>query len=93
MTVETPDISEYLDFGFYGHLSYKDNDRLEMMAIRRWFGVSHRICGIMSYCILTKKVTVISRTTVQCLTILEKDIDKVKVSVSEFDTGISRHFK
>ena len=35
----------------------------------------------------------ISRTTVQCVTSLEKDTDEVKGSVSEFDTEISRRFK
>ena len=30
---------------------------------------------------------------VQRLTILEKEIDEVKASVSDFDSGISRRFK
>ena len=32
---KTPDISEYLDFGFYDYVSYKDNAVLGMTAIRR----------------------------------------------------------
>ena len=35
----------------------------------------------------------ISRTIVQRLTSLDKDTGEVKVSVSEFDTEISRRFK
>ena len=82
MTVKTPDISEYLDFGFYDHVSYKENAKLGITAIGRWLGLSHRVIGIMSYWILTHKVTLISVTTVQLLTILEKDTDECKASGS-----------
>jgi hypothetical protein len=41
VTGETVDISEYLDFGFYDHVSYKENAGLGMTAIGRWLGVSH----------------------------------------------------
>ena len=61
-----------------------------MTAIGRWFGVSHRVSGLMYYCILTQNRTVISRITVKRLTSIEKDTDKFKASVSEFDTYISR---
>ena len=64
-----------------------------MTVIRRWLGVSHRVGRLMSYWIFTHKVTVISRMAVQRLTILEKEIDEVKASVSDFDSGISRRFK
>ena len=70
VTRETPDISEYLDFGFCDHVSYKENAGLWMTAIGSWFGVSHRVGGIMSYWILTQKGMVISRTTVQLPTII-----------------------
>ena len=33
VTDETPDITEYFDFSFYDHVSYKDNDGLGMMDI------------------------------------------------------------
>ena len=67
VTVETTDISEYLDSGFYEHVSYKENTGLGMPAIVRWLGVSHRFTGLMSYWILPKKETVILRMTVHCL--------------------------
>ena len=70
VTGETPDISEYLDFGFYDHVSYKENDVLGMTAIRRCIGVYHMVGRLMSYWMLTQKVTVISRTTVQHLSSL-----------------------
>ena len=71
-TGDTPDISEYLGFVFYDHVSYKDNAGIGMTAIRMWLGVSNRICGIMLYWILPHKVTVISIITVQHLTIIEE---------------------
>ena len=40
VTGKTPNISEYLDFGFYDHVSYKNNDGIGMTAIRSWLGVS-----------------------------------------------------
>ena len=40
VTNETPDISEYLDFGFYDKLWYKDNTGLGELLPGRWLGVS-----------------------------------------------------
>ena len=63
------------------------------MAIGKWRVVSHRFGGIISYGIMIQKGTVISRTTVQRLTNLEKEADEFKSIVSDFDTNISRRFK
>ena len=38
---ETPDISEYLDFGFYNWVWYKDNAGLGDNCIWHWLGVAH----------------------------------------------------
>ena len=35
VTGETPDISEYLDFGFYDHVTHKENAGLGATAIGR----------------------------------------------------------
>ena len=93
MTGKTPNISEYLDFGFYDHVSYKENSGIGMRAIGMWLGVSHRVVRLMSYWIPTKKGTVISIIPVQRVTILEKETEKIKASISEFDTDISCRFK
>ena len=47
----------------------------------------------MSYWILIIKGTVISRTTVQRVTALEKETDEVKAAVVEFNSEISCRFK
>jgi hypothetical protein len=49
LTGETPDISEYLDFGFYDWIQYKDNAGLGESRIGRWLGVAHRVGNLMSY--------------------------------------------
>jgi hypothetical protein len=49
LTGETPDISEYLDFGFYDWVWYKDNAGLGENCIGRWLGVTHRVGNLMSY--------------------------------------------
>ena len=59
VTGEKPDISESLYFGFYDHVSYKDNSGFGMTDIGRWIGVSQIIGGLVYYWILTHKGTVI----------------------------------
>ena len=93
VTGETPNISEYMDFCFYDRVSYKENSGLGMTAIITWLGVSHMVGGLVSYWILTQKRTVISITAVQRLNSLEKDTDKIKASVGEFDSEIIFRFK
>ena len=73
-------ISEYLDFGLYDHVSYKENAGIGMTAIGRWLGVYDRFGRLMSYWILNKKGTVISITTVQRIYILEKETELIKSS-------------
>ena len=45
---ETPDISEYLDFGLYDWVTYRTNDRLGELIIGQWIVVSHKVGQIMS---------------------------------------------
>jgi hypothetical protein len=49
ITGETPDILEYLDFGFYDWVWYKDNAGLGKNKMGRWLGVAHRVGNLMSY--------------------------------------------
>jgi hypothetical protein len=86
VTGETVNISEYLGFGFYNQVSFKENAGLGVPSIGRWLGVSHRVRGLMLYRVLTMQGTVISCTTVQRVTNLEKETDEVKAAVSDFDS-------
>jgi hypothetical protein len=93
ITGETPDISEYLDFGFYDWIWYKDNAGVGDNMFGRWLGVSHRVGNLMSYWILTTNGRVISRTTVQQVTNLEMTTVEVKQRINEFDARIAELLK
>jgi hypothetical protein len=88
ITGETPDISEYLDFGFYDWVWYKENAGLGENKVGRWLGVSHRVGNLMSYWVLTRAGRVISRTTVQRVTNLELTTDEVKQRCAEYDQQV-----
>ena len=87
---ESVDISEYLDFGFYDWVWYRDNAGLGVTKLGRWLGVSHRIGTIMSFWILTSSGKVLSRTTVQRVTNLELQVDENKAKCVAFTTAIDQ---
>jgi hypothetical protein len=93
VTGETADTSEHLDLGFNDHASHKENAGLGMTAVGRWLGISHGVGGLMPCWTLTKSGTVISRTTVQRVTNLEKGTEEIKASIQECNTEINRRFK
>ena len=90
ITGETPDISEYLDFGFYDWVTYRSNAGMGTPEIGRWLGVSHRVGQLMSYWILTEHGTHISCATVQRLTNLEQQKDEYKKRMNDFQTKLER---
>ena len=89
VTGDTTDISEYLDFGFYDKVSYRENAGLGETKYGRWLGVSHKVGSLMAYYVLTDKCTVISRTTVQRVTALEDQTEEfdaeIKLKLNEDD--------
>ena len=46
---ETPDISEYLDFGLYDWVTYQTNAGLGELSTGKWIRVSNKFGQIMSY--------------------------------------------
>ena len=62
MTGETTDISEYLDFGFYDCVWYRDNAGVGNNKFGHWLGVLHRVGSRMSFWTLTKAGIVIAIT-------------------------------
>ena len=93
VTGETADISEYLDFGFYDEVWYKDNAGLSPFQPGRWLGVSYRTGRLMCFHILTQTGKVISRSTVQRVTELEKSTAATKDIFAQFDLAISNKLK
>ena len=88
ITGETPDISEYTDFGIYDWVTYRNNAGMGPISLGRWLGVSHKIGQLMSFWILTISGHVISCTTVQRLTSDEKFTDEWKERTCNFDKQI-----
>ena len=68
LTRETPDISQYLDFGFYDRVWFKEDAVLGETKLARFLGVSHQVGYLMSYCVLPDSGIPMSRTTVQRVT-------------------------
>jgi hypothetical protein len=93
LTGETPDISEYLDFGFYDLVWYKENAGLGEIQLGRFLDVSHSTGSLMSYYVLPSSGIPVSRTTVQRMTELEKSTEANKKRIIEYDAAIAARFK
>ena len=65
VTGDISDISEYLDFGFYEKIWFKDNTGVSPFETGHWLGFLHCTGRLMCYHVLTQRGTVISRSTVQ----------------------------
>ena len=89
ITGESVDITEYLDFGFYDWIWYKDNAGLGETKMGRWLGVSHHVGPLMSFWILTSGSQVLSRTTVQRVTNLELQLEENIARCRAFDTRVA----
>lgn len=92
ITGDTPDISQWLDFGFYDPVWYWDapysKEDTKKRAIGRWLGVSHNVGGDMCYWVLTGKGKVVSRTTVQHITQLESSTPEISQALIAFDQSV-----
>ena len=92
ITGETPNISEYMDFGLYDWVTFRTNAGMGPIELGRWLGVSHRVGQMMSYWILPKSGIPISCVTVQCLTHLERQMDEWRSQMEAFLRGLETKF-
>ena len=76
LTGETPDISQYLDFGLYDWVWFKVDLGLGDTKLGRFLGVSHHIGSFMSYWVLSASGIPMSRTTVQRVANLESQTEQ-----------------
>lgn len=90
ITGETPDISEYLDFGFDDYAWCWENAGLGEAQLVQWLGVSHQVGSQMCYFVMKSNGEVLSRTSVQQVTNLELMTDEVKKQINELDDGIQK---
>ena len=93
LTGETPDISEYLDFGFYDWVLYKEDAGLGEVHVGRFLGVSHNVGSLMSFWVLPPSGIPVSRTSVQRLTLLEQETSNIKERMSSYTSAINTRFK
>ena len=93
ITGKTPDISEYLHFGFYDWVVFRQNAGVGKSEIGRWLGVSHKVGQLMSYWILPISGIPISCVTVQRLTNLEQQTDEWKGRMNNYDIKIQERLK
>ena len=63
------DISEYMDFEFYGFIKYVDEVDYphQQRNLGRWLGISHKVGSPMTYWVLKQNGQVIPQSTVQPL--------------------------
>ena len=91
VTGETPDISEYTDFGFYDLVWFWDHPGDEDNPhIGRWLGPSHRIGSALCFYIIKGNGNVVSRSTVQHVTDADMMKEDVRRKVTDLDEGIQR---
>ena len=88
VTGETVDISEYLDFGFYDWVWFRENAGLGETKLGKWLGVSHRVGTMMSFWVITSTGKVLSRTTVQRVTNLELQLEENKTKCLAFTAAL-----
>ena len=87
----TPDISEYVEFGFYDYCWYWDTPQSyphEKKNIGRWLGVAHRVGQSMVYYIMNTNGKVIARSTATPLELADYDVKETQERMKELDAVI-----
>ena len=92
LTGETPDISKYLDFGWYDIFWYKEDIVLGETKIGRFLVPSQKVGSLMSYWVFPKSGIPISRTTLKRVTHLETQTDANRKRFEHYDTAITERF-
>ena len=78
LTGETPDIYQFLDFGLYDRVWFREDAGLGDTKLGRFLGVAHSVGTLMSYWVLTSSGIPITRTTVQRVANLEAQTEQCK---------------
>ncbi|MEM7375750.1 MAG: hypothetical protein AAF587_44565 [Bacteroidota bacterium] len=93
LTGETPDISQYLDFGWYDWVWFKENAGLDVPRLGRFLGISESATIMTTYWILPESGIPVSAGTVQRVTHLEQQTDSFKEKCSAYTKKIADTFK
>ena len=90
VTGETSDISQFLDFGFYDYVWYKDNAGLGPQLPGRWLGVADSHGNLMCYHVIKQNGEIVQRSSVQRVTQLELQTNEYKTLFTTFDSNIKQ---
>lgn len=91
VTGDTPDISEYVDFGFYDSVWFRDQPKDDGKSyLGRWLGVSHCIGSAMCYFVINSNGAIESRTSVQPLSDTDQHSSDIAERIKELDEGIAK---
>ena len=95
ITGETPDISEWLEFGFYDTVRYWDvgANNKGSPKLGKWLGVAHRVGSALCYYVIGKGGKILARTTVQRVVADEIATDEARQELKELDEAIARRCK
>ena len=72
LTSDTPDISQFLDFGFYDRVWFREDAVLGETKLGRFIGFSHSVGSLMSYWVLPSSGITTTQTNLQKGTNLEE---------------------
>jgi hypothetical protein len=92
LTGNTPDISEWLDFGFYDLIWYHvatNEPTVSPRQLGRWLGISHHVGSDLCYWVLTRSGKVLSTTTLQHVTRQDTDDTTISQQVIAFDLAVN----
>ena len=78
VTGETPDISQYLDFGWYDWVWFKENAGLDVPRLGQFLGIAESSSNMMLFYILPESGLPVCAGTVQRVTKLELKTESVK---------------
>ena len=92
VTGHTPDISQYLDFGWFDWVWYRDNAGYGEAKLGRFLGIASEMANIMTYHILGQHGSVLSSGTVSRVTELEKKTESTAEKMKEFSNLIANQF-
>ena len=91
LTVNTPDISELLEFEWYQPVWIFDPGPFPEQChnIGRWLGIAHRVGQALCFWVLPSSGIPIARTTIQAITKEELNTDVVRAQLKSFDEEIA----
>ena len=92
LTGETPEISQYRDFGFYDRVWFKEDAGPGETKLGRSLGVSRQVGSLLSYCVIPSSEIPITRTTVLKVTNLESATNQNQKRFKVYDKHITDRF-